>query len=834
MKVKGIALSVVVFATTATIALACVIWLSLSSPVSDSKAGHDFAVAKKADEENQTKKLLDSIEKQRKDAEKALKNQIDNNLKMSLQSLTNRIKGDLEGYVNISQQLALTSATEKLNLDRKQRQSESEAILPIRFSWQHVQYLPAANRQGYLTKAQQGAQQSIRVAQREVSTIVPTKVVPIIKPVAAPPLTVTPSDLPDYRLALAAPVQEGRFIIDMNEEWVSIKIKEKDIEDMLKEIAEKETAAETDEPRTSESVEETAAETNEPQTSESGETETAAEEGYVVISMPVEPEQVEIIVESVKEEPTVELVPVPQIEEPLVEQILEPQPATETAEEMIDLEAVDVSPPVQETAEEEVASEKPEVETTVAKETVEVAVEEIKEEAEEPMEEEPEISVEPTAEEIESRDFLKDLSYKIVQQNNDIASAWLCWEPKAFNVHTTDRFSVHTKRGAGGSIATEEFAKPDTATEYIEAIKSRQTVISNPMRQNGGYVVSISTPITYRSKSSGVCGVNVNTDTLSSALQLVISANPLFRDGGKAYLISPEGKIVASSDPQASIGGQKVWIDDKKETAVESPFTLLGKNWQIQLVVPKSAIEEPINALQKGYETQLELIQANSTAWGKSFDDLQQKLQIEGEARQKKDAGKITMGGFAALLLIVAVAYFWQRSLNQRSEWYGNVQQQILDSLVSPVLLTDTNAVAQMTNKSAESKKISVVDAYIKSLGQKQKAVDSREIGSTHYEIQTSRLTDAHQKQVGAVQVFTDVTAQTTTQQQLQKVNQITASALHETNGIISASRNLQLGIDQSARHIDEVSEKVNKTSELTEANGRNASERRRLKQRAR
>jgi len=163
--------------------------------------------------------------------------------------------------------------------------------------------------------------------------------------------------------------------------------------------------------------------------------------------------------------------------------------------------------------------------------------------------------------------------------------------------------------------------------------------------------------------------------------------------------------------------------------------------------------------------------------------------------------------------------------LTVRSDWHENIQQQIIDSLVSPVLLVDTDAKAAVKNRAAADKKVSVIDSYIKTLDQRQNTVGIEKFGSVQCEVRTSRLTDVKKNRIGAVQTFTDITAQTTAAQQLQEVSRIAGQAQSEMSGIVSTADTLQQGIGQSASQISDVSGKIAKTNELTESNGRNASE---------
>ena len=1169
MKVKGIALPVIIFVVCAVVILVCVLSL-LSKPSAvtvESQLSTNFDAAKNTNAEN-TKNLIATLEKEQKTAEKTVQDQVDASLKVSLQSLKNQVKGDLEGYVKISEQLALTSATEKLNLDRKLRDSYPEAVLPIRIS-QQVQYLPAANRLGRLSRPQNDVKQLVHPTQpaRPAQTIqaaVSAEVEPTIELVTV----VTPSDLPDYRVALAAQVQEGRINIDMIEEGIAITIKKEDFDNILKEIADEETDAATSgaadaSPPVKEMVEET---TDDSDLADTPVEETVTEElspshkvdldlggavinvggqeiklievgtegtltvtllssetskniwgpesmitleypedkvkvyrfdgklcdsGEVLFKEDVNPDSTSVLNFIVKaiavsetwNDITISVTAIPVEEEtaddfadtpvvaatesadktehtlvvqvlpieirgtldvnitiqeeetadnlagtPAVEETandLAGTPVEETVTEEADfvviirsvLESRDFrlnidetttfadlfrmirdelrrlnmpdinidldrkalqelyvpreanrirsdslvapdgielsenmrlrnklnrllspheltyvirdetllittveesrirgmgpitlppelvekiqddsagTPAVEETAEEEAdepqISESEEgdsreyvlpggksisrgtdvpdadfielipiaetadggrqtaeeevnesqtlesVETVIigTQEDVErieamnnelesIVVEQHTGEANETVEEELELTAEPTAEEIESREFLKDLIYKTVQKNSNLASAWLCWEPNKFNVHSADRFSAHGKRGTGSSIIIDEFTKPDNASEYIEAMKG-QTTISEPIRQNGGFVLSISSPIQYRGKSYGACGVDVDTETLSAALRLVIAANPLLRNSGKAYLLSPDGKIVASNDPKANIGGL-VSFDNKTELEQKETFFLQGKQWTVQLVYPKSVKEGAAQSVSLGYKTQAATIQENSNKLAENIDTMWTKLQTTEAGHEKARVGKYQIFALIALIVIFLTAYDWQRSLNKRSLLHGNIQQQILDSLVAPVFLVDADGRVQTSNKSSTGKKVSVIDSYIKSLEQRGNTVNNEKIGNVLYEVRTNKLTDANQKQTGAVQVFTDITFQTTATQQLQEVSRITASALQETNGIASAADSMQHGIEQSTNQINEVAEKVGKTSELTEANGRNASE---------
>ena len=877
MKVKGVALPVIVFVASAVVVLVCVVGLFVKPSVVtlDSQLLGNFASAKKTYEDS-SKELVALIERQQQATEKILKDQMDYNFQISLQALANRVKGDFEGYVNVVQQLALTSAIEQLNLDRKQCQSDSESILPLHLL-QQVYYLPAANRVSSLNRTLSESQKPIRLAQKESQTVLSdsNELSTIMPPV------VTTSDIPDYRLArttsssLVSLAILDKLLVEVPQ--TSADYKEEEIENETEQLItvpslpvqvrgpfnvriiileEKESIGKV--PVISEQVEPVAesVESTELTNLEREEENTHKEEPITesetvgIVTAPKEStseetkivmmEETQPVSEAATEEETIEETETvadttKEITKETTEKIIEssaesiaensavtediseiplitPRVIIQEEEEDFDMRAF--SPKTEQVEETAVESMK-----NVTKE--ETVTEKIDDEAEE----EVIISTEPTADEIESREFLKDLSYKTVQQNSNVTSVWLCWEPQAFNVQSVDRFSVNSSRNGGTSITTGEYPNPDSSPAYIKAIQSGQTVISDPQRQNGGYVVSISTPIRYRAKSLGVCGVDVNTEILSSALQEAIRDNPLLRSGGKAYLLSPEGRIVASSDSRANIGGESIRIDDRTETLEKSRFTLLGKQWQVQLIMPKSITIGLVKAFQEGLDAPKQLVLKNNTDWHNKIDDLQRNLQTKEETQLKTVIGQHKIYGLIALISILVIAYFWQRSLTRCSDLHGNIQQQIIDFLVSPVLLVDTNSIVLKKNKAATDKKINVVNSYIKMLGQQHNTVNNEKIGNVQYEVRTSRLTDTQHKPVGAVQVFTDITYQTEAEQQLQTISQISVQLHSETNEIVSTVSALQQGMGQSTSQISEVSEKIAKTNELTESNGRHASD---------
>ena len=665
MKTKGLSITVIAFALIAICAVVAVCLLTggiftESKPIS-TEDKFNTVVRNNADA---SQNLIALVERQQRFAEDTLKTQIDQNLQISLQSLTNQVRGDFETYINMSQQLALTSATEKLNLDRKQRNGDGEAIWPNRQPFQ-VQYVLVSDPKDEET------------------------------------FTITVSELPDYRLAQSSPI----FTLDDRITPEILANLGETIAEMEAQIGEEESETKADD-----------------------------------------------------------------------EIPLETAEWTDAIEDEIELELV-------------------------------------------------EVNAEPTAEELETREFLKDLTYQIVQQNRDVASAWLCWEPKAFSIHATERFSAQSRRTGPALIATDEFPNPDTAPAYINAVQSGRTVISEPRRQNGMHVISISTPIRHRFQSLGVSGIDISTDTLTESLREVLRGNPLFQQGGRVYLMSPEGNIAASSDLNARIGTDAIPFDSRNETSLESTFNLLGKRWQIRLIAPRNVANGALRTLQDRMIEQTQLIQNNNVNFTRNIADVQQSLQTAEEAQLKMLDGRYRNFLVIVFVSVFVIAYIWQRSLTKQSQWYVGIREQILESLASPVLLYDEDTRESMPNKAANDQKIEVIDAYIKALGQRTSSTQREQIAGKLYEVRTSKLMDTKQRNVGIMQIFTDITLQTTMQNQLHEVAGVVKQAQHEADVIAATTSSLQQGMEQSSGQISEVTERISRTNELTESNGKNALE---------
>ena len=911
MKPKGISITVIVVLSLAFAVFVSVGFLTGGFRKSAPVVSEEQFLSVVRGQANASQELVALIERHQRQTEETLRSQTEQNLQTSLQALTCQVRGELENYIHTAQQLALTSATEKLNIDRKERSNEIEAIWPRQVP-QQVQFLFVSDRTG--------SRQPRRITIREGAVEAPA--VTVLADVllsdavlsANTPLETSDADNVDTDNVDTDNVYVGNTDTeqsDMDEsengqsegsvsEWTISGLVEGDevvdgfvadqivadyivadhifveplrveaeadgaVAGLFATLADGETA-------NTHAVETHVVETAviEIAVIEPADATTAGSETFAVIfsdlpnysiSQPYSISQSSpiFILES-------EIEITPSFESDLRGQIAEleglasgdsPQPAvsdetnlagtssnepvhsetgdeqsTPSAESATELVAIEQSAAATELVESErVESELVAIEYAVEEHVVEeIAIEEIAESAVgivvDTADESPASELlfcpELTEEEQESRGFLKELSFRIVQQDRKVVAAWFCWEPSTLNVHSTDRFSIRSRQGVDG-ITTDVLSNPDTMPAYINAIRAGQTVVSEPLHQQGDSIVTVSSPIRYRSQNLGVVGIDIATSAISESLQEIVRANPILRNAGKVYLLSPDGNIVASNDVNVRAGSQNIPFDARTEISMESPFSLQGQRWHIRLVIPKRTSDASVLAFQATIHEQGQRVQTHGEDFTRTLGELQQRLYNDETTQLQRLDGRCRTILIAAFVVLAVIAYTWRRSLARLSQWHELTQQQILNAITSPVLLVESDARNAGKNKAAEEWGIEMIDAHIKSAAVRGSHVEMVKVTGNIYEVHTNKLSGLRGEPVGSVQVFENKTFQEKTREQLHEAGSMVHAAQSETDGIVSTTSALQQGIGQTVRQIGEVSEFIAKTNELAESNGKNA-----------
>ncbi|MDR0705295.1 MAG: methyl-accepting chemotaxis protein [Planctomycetaceae bacterium] len=425
----------------------------------------------------------------------------------------------------------------------------------------------------------------------------------------------------------------------------------------------------------------------------------------------------------------------------------------------------------------------------------------------------------------DERDFLKDWTFKTVRENNRIQAAWFCWEPNAFDQSDQQkgRFTARSYRNNKSAIELGDVVRPDISAYYVKPFQSGQTVISEPYQQNGnGLIVSISSPIRYRNKNLGVCGIDLKANHWTKMLSQTLERHPVLKNNGKVYLISPDGIVTASNN--LSVVG-KTLRSDRDIISITSTFVLTGKTWTVRLDVPKADVEAAGSKFRTVHEKTLHEITSAKESLTATIELVKDELRAKQHLEETWAKRLVFLTALAIFFVGLFAAWGITRIVQRRVDNQENLYRQIVDAVPLPLFVVDTETTVLLKNKTAEQQKIKPSEDALKLLYQRNTTVMDISSDSSHYEIRSQRLLNRQQQTTGSVQTFTDRTSQTQTSQQLHNIETIIEKTQTDVNNIASITGSLQNGLQQSTNRLSEMVEKVNRTSELTESNGRNAFE---------
>ncbi|MDR2754580.1 MAG: methyl-accepting chemotaxis protein [Planctomycetaceae bacterium] len=425
----------------------------------------------------------------------------------------------------------------------------------------------------------------------------------------------------------------------------------------------------------------------------------------------------------------------------------------------------------------------------------------------------------------DERDFLKDWTYKTVRENNRIQAAWFCWEPNAFDKFDSQkgRFSVRSYRNNKSLIELGDVVRPDVSAYYVKPFQSGQTIISEPYQQNDSeLIISISSPIHYRNKTFGVCGIDLQPRDWVKMLSQTLENNPVLKKNGKVYLISPEKKVIASND--LSVVGKTIPAG-RDLISVTSTFIVTGNTWTIRIDVPKTDVEAAGSKFRTVHEKTVQAVTSAKESFTASIQSAGTELTNKQNTEEKRIKRQILLTALIVFFAGLFAAWGITRMVRRRVKYLEHLYRQIIEVIPLPLFVVDSDNAVYLKNKTAEQQKLKFSEDALKLLYQRNTSVINSSSDSSHYKIHSERLFNRRKQTVGSVQVFADVTLQTQTTQQLQEIETIVGKTQREVKTIASFTDSLQNGLQQSTNQLNEMVEKVHRTSELTESNGRNASE---------
>ncbi|MDR0336735.1 MAG: methyl-accepting chemotaxis protein [Planctomycetaceae bacterium] len=745
-----------------------------------------------------SKQILDLLLHQNSLTEKELQESIHLSLQNAAQSISNRLETELNGLVNLANLFAITCATEKLNHEHRLRHSDSNTIFLIPIPKSSV-YQEVGLRTTTRKKHEEQIEPEITKEEEQYCTnpITTAQQLPIPKSYG---LVMIPSTTPDYSVTqqVAAQQMVDQYIVEpdtKNETALELLC-----EEFSEHVQNLPFIHFNSDSINIESVKRQSQ--NEPNKIIEDETTKSKITEELVVKEQAEDEVAKQKIEE-------ELAEKKQVEQKIVEQPVTQELSVNSVAKQPEI--ISAQPVVDETKTVNESENEPEkkIESKLVSETAQ----------------QKNSDTEINSLQHDERDFLKDWTFKTVRENNRIQAAWFCWEPNAFDNsdHQKGRFNARSYRNDKSVIELSDVVKPDISPYYVKSFQSGQTIISKPYQQNGnGLIISISAPIRYRNKIVGVCGIDLKPYDWTKILSQILESNPILKKNGKIYLISSDGIVTVSND-QLAVG--KTISSEHDVISVTSTFVLTDKTWTVRLDVPKADVEAAGSKFRTVYEKTIQAATSANNSLNATIKSIATELENEQNVAKKQVQRRIVVTASILVLVGFLAAWGMTHTVRQRTEDHENLYRQIIETIPLPLFVIDTKDSVLLKNKTAEQQKLKPSEETLKLLHQRNTAEHEISYGSSCYKINATRLHNRHRQAVGSVQTFVDVTRQTQTTQQLRDIEKIVGKTQTDVNNITSLTDSLQNGLQQSTSRLTEMVEKANRTSELTESNGRNASE---------
>ncbi|MDR1053237.1 MAG: methyl-accepting chemotaxis protein [Planctomycetaceae bacterium] len=436
------------------------------------------------------------------------------------------------------------------------------------------------------------------------------------------------------------------------------------------------------------------------------------------------------------------------------------------------------------------------------------------------------------ADALESRESVKDIVFKMVRELGNVGAAWVCWEPGGYDKFDGQfgRFIYRSERkGTNVSVAVKMEAM-DASPLYTASLSGGKTVVSDPHKSNGntassvtnaGLSVTVTAPIKFRNRVIGVCGVESSSEVLGEILRRIVSDNTDLLSGGKAILVSPRGKIVASSTA-SDVGLVFLQPTGSEQQLFSHEFELLGDKWAVHLIVSRENLDKAVKNTVAGIGQSVAQLQAAKNILDKDAKEVTQAITSQLSDDTERANSRICTVAVLMFFVGLAGAYwlkiFVQGIYNWREAWYCAV----LNSLTSGLLVVDQNGVTVFRNTVAENNKFAVIDNRLngnnKTNGKKNDVL-RREIDGRVFDVNLVKLFDEAKNYNGVVQVFEDVTLPVRAETQRDYVSGKLGELFGSINEVVFDNEKLQVGVERSVDNLTGIIDAVNQTRGLTDAN---------------
>jgi methyl-accepting chemotaxis protein len=433
---------------------------------------------------------------------------------------------------------------------------------------------------------------------------------------------------------------------------------------------------------------------------------------------------------------------------------------------------------------------------------------------------------------LESRESLKDVVFKMVRDLVNVNAVWTCWEPEAFDKFDEKygRFIYRSQRSGSNVSVAVPMKAMDTSVLYTASLSGAKLAISEPHKINisGTLGVTVTSPIKLRDRVLGVCGIEADTVILSNILQQIVKDNSELLKDGKAVLVSPQGKIVASSNA-SDVGSTFIKPVATDLQLFDHEFILLGNKWVVYLIASKTNLNKIANNAGSNVKENIVRVQNVKNILDNELNNGIDSVASEIITVTKNNISKSRITFLVLFVIGVAGAYLVGRVVqgiyDRREAWYCA----LIDAMPSAVIATDEHEVPIFRNNTAEQGKFVFINDGINGNGKKKNVTIKREIGSSIFEINTVKLFDVSKRFIGMVQVFNNITSKEQLKSQCGYISGMLGNLFNDVSEVVSSNETLQGGVNSSVDNLTEIVEHINQTRTLTDDNCTTAAEASRL-----
>ncbi|MDR1478853.1 MAG: methyl-accepting chemotaxis protein [Planctomycetaceae bacterium] len=422
----------------------------------------------------------------------------------------------------------------------------------------------------------------------------------------------------------------------------------------------------------------------------------------------------------------------------------------------------------------------------------------------------------------ESRESIKDVVFKMVRDLDNINAAWVCWEPAAYDKFDgkLGRFAYRSQRS--DSKVSVEVAMPemDASVLYTASLSGGKTEVSDPhkINENGTQGITVTAPIRIRNRVIGVCGIEADAAVLGGILRQVVADNAELLGDGKAVLVSPRGKVAASSIANET-GSSFPKTTDGSQILFSQEFVVLGDKWTVLLIAEKATLDNVTAKAGNYIKKNIAQLQDIKKVSDKDLKEVEEAITGQLAVVMRRGVSYICFVG--SLLFIVGVVGAWllnravQGIYNRTESWYIS----ILNSLPSALLAVDQNFVPVFANKIAGQNNFVVDGSEFSGRNKNGQKIVRREIGNKIFDINFIKLYDKQKNLIGGVQTFTDVTLLSRVESQRGYVSGTLGGLFGTISKVVSANESLQGGVERSVDNLAGIIEAVNQTRVLSDEN---------------